>query len=237
MKWWFSFLSLILLLVATTSAEDADYDDDAYTAQTLEPCNGGMVQVTSLQVLCDSPYTFYYGNGANRDSAKCNYGDKATISVEFDVEEDIEDAYSIYMSVGAYDGYDEQLYYGDQVDICNSVGYDCRSAGSYSFSVKTQFAYVDGKDSKFVPLLELAFGDGSSEGDFSFGGVNIKCDKNQNNGHWNSPNAGSYRTYTFLANYSILIATVAIVSVFAVVLWKQSAAEFEDARPFLQQKL
>jgi hypothetical protein len=49
-----------------------------------EICEDGIVQVTSIKTVCDSPYTFYYGNGANRNSESCNFGDKATIMVSFE---------------------------------------------------------------------------------------------------------------------------------------------------------
>ena len=41
--------------------------DDAY-AQTVVPCEKGVVQVTGISLLCNSPYTYYWGNGANRNS-------------------------------------------------------------------------------------------------------------------------------------------------------------------------
>lgn len=65
---------------------DDTVDDTSYQRYAYPPkiCKDGIVQVTSLQTVCDSPYTFYYGNGANRNSESCNYGDKATITAYFE---------------------------------------------------------------------------------------------------------------------------------------------------------
>jgi hypothetical protein len=88
-----------------------DGDDDFSYPESnsqLETCDDEIVQVKSLSVLCDSPYTFYYGNGANRNSQTCNYGDKATITVYFEVTDDLDDT-NIYMVMSVYAGYGNEV--------------------------------------------------------------------------------------------------------------------------------
>jgi len=61
-------------------------------------CDDSVVQVTALYAVCDSPYTFYYGNGASRNSPVCSYGDKLSFEVHFEVVDDIvQDGDSMYV--------------------------------------------------------------------------------------------------------------------------------------------
>jgi len=64
---------------------------------TVEACENSAIQVRKMEVLCDSPYTFYYGNGANQNSPLCDYGDKATISVQFRVVADLDSYSDVFM--------------------------------------------------------------------------------------------------------------------------------------------
>ena len=98
----FFFLIVALLALYCRAADDDGNnnddnagDDDSYQTP-VEICEDMLVSVTAIQVLCDSPKTYYYGSGINRNSLVCDYGDKATITVDFDVMMDM----------------------GDDVDIC-----------------------------------------------------------------------------------------------------------------------
>jgi hypothetical protein len=219
-------------LSATSASNDDFYRDDDYwaTAQQVNPCDDGVVQVTALEVSCDSPYTFYYGNGANRNSPVCDYGDKATITVNFTVTEDIDNNATFYAETAAFSPSEEQLYKTGPFDVCEAVGGDCQYAGSYQFKIKTQFAYIDGSDSKFVPLQQMSFGYGQ-DGDTSLGGVNIECEGR--NGIWSVTEQGWIPNETFFTDYGILIGTVAAVVVFAGLLWRQGLEQLDDESPLL----
>lgn len=228
-----AFLWLLLLAVVVRS-EDAgdDQSNDDGNLQTLEGCNG-IVQITSLEVLCDSPYTFYYGNGAHRNSAYCDYGDKATIKVSFYVTDDLGDT-TIYMQMGAYTDNDEELFKSQSVDVCGSyVGSSCSYEASYSFSKQVQFAYIDGDQTQFVPFMEFAFSS-QADGGYNLGGANIDCDmSNQDyfidwmNGRTNST-VLQYRTQSFLSNYGILLGTIAVLGFFVFLLVKQHSDRIEE---------
>jgi len=77
-------LYVLSLFLSIANAEDSYYaaGDDDYVPQSLPVfvCDDSVVVVTFLTVECNSPYTFYYGNGANRQSSVCDYGDKATVT-------------------------------------------------------------------------------------------------------------------------------------------------------------
>mmetsp|Transcript_22703 Transcript_22703/g.34330 ORF Transcript_22703/g.34330 Transcript_22703/m.34330 type:complete len:247 (+) Transcript_22703:70-810(+) len=203
------------------------YQSYDYNPQIVEPCENGIVQVVNITVSCDGPYTFYYGSGVNRNSPVCDYGDKATVTVGFYVEEDLES--SIYMQMSAYNAADEQLYLGDAVDLCSKVGEECNYEGYYEFSTKVAFASLDGEEAKFVPLLEIAFSDEADNG-YGLGGVNIEC----------GDNAGSYfdwmnirtnetmnkvKNATFMQDYGILIGTCIALAILAFVLIKSTSSK------------
>jgi hypothetical protein len=211
--------------------DDAAAGDDAY-AQAVVPCEKGVVQVTGISLLCNSPYTYYWGNGANRNSVVCDYGDKAQIEVSFTVTDDLDG--DIYMTMAAsYEN--EQLYLGESVELCyNYVGESCSAAGDYTFKKKIQFAYLDGSYEKFVPKLEIAFSD-SADGSYSLGGVNIYCqenddadDDNNNNQDWSANNnevATLSSVQVFFMNYGILVGTVVVMSGFSLFLWYHNRGE------------
>ena len=230
MQWWVLLVSLLVLMaLEMTNAANNYYNsngDSSYsTGSKVEPCEKGVVQVTSISLLCNSPYTFYYGNGANRQSVVCDYGDKANIEVSFTVTEDLYDNTDIYMKMAVfYQG--EQLYRGDSVEVCyNFVGGPCTYAGQYTFKKKIQFAYLNGSYTKFVPTLEIAFSD-SADGSYRLGGVNIECaedeDDDQNIVNWSDfegPEQANNPVETFLLNFGILIGTVIVISGFALFLF------------------
>lgn len=222
---------------AAATGDDGYYyatDDDGSTSSSssssgskVVACEKGVVQVTSISLLCNSPYTFYYGNGANRQSQVCDYGDKANIEVTFSVTDDLEDGTDIYMKMAAFNE-GEQLYRGDSVELCyNFVGSSCTTAGEYTFKKKIQFAYIDdGTYAKFVPTLEIAFSD-SADGSYRLGGVNIECaedeDDDQNIVNWSDSDlqgtASRSHVESFFLDFGILIGTVIVISGFSLFLF------------------
>lgn len=220
MRWLLVSLLIVIALQATHAADDATDDDVAYSSGAqVQPCEKGVVQVTSIDLLCNSPYTFYYGNGANRQSQVCDYGDKANIEVSFTVTEQLEEGTDIYMKMAAFYG-GEQLYRGDAVELCyNFVGDNCTAAGDYTFKKKIQFAYTDGTYAKFIPTLEIAFSD-SADGSYRLGGVNIECEEYQDDDQniWSANDDSDTNSSTgslFLLDYGILMGTVVVISGFS----------------------
>jgi hypothetical protein len=227
MRWFLVSLLIAIALQATHAANDDDAAaDDAVDYQyssgaQVQPCEKGVVQVTSIELLCNSPYTFYYGNGANRQSQVCDYGDKANIEVSFTVTEDLEEGTDIFMKMAAFYG-GEQLYRGDSVEVCyNFVGDACTALGDYTFKKKIQFAYSDGTYAKFIPTLEIAFSD-SADGSYRLGGVNIDCeeyqDDDQNIVDWSDSDTEGTTTESIFLDYGILIGTVVVISGFTLFL-------------------
>lgn len=204
--------------------------------QQVQPCNGGVVQVTSLEVLCDSPYAYYYGNGANRNSKTCNDGDKATITVQLTVTEDLEDV-GIYMSMGIYSS-EEMVYSSSPRDLCAFyIGKQCTLSGNYYFSKQVQLA--EGNVEHFVPTVHMSFST-EADGGYNLGGVNIDCvwDDGENISYsdWAARKAAQEKGFRgFLANYGIFIGTVSVIGVFVFVLWQQGSDRID--LPDAQQRL
>jgi hypothetical protein len=234
-----AFLALLLLVLqprivdSTYSyTDDGDYEDYAVdTSQVVQVCKNSVVEVKSITVTCDSPYTFYYGNGAKRSSPTCDYGDKVTLEVEFTVNEAIES--TIYAQLSSYNSANEQLYLGGSVDLCSTyVGSSCISAGDYSFQTKMQIQYIDGNEANFVPLWEIAFSE-SADGGYDLGGVNIGCNTDGETNYINWVNIRTnttllhQKTETFAQEYGILLITSIALFALAFVLSRQNKDQLD----------
>jgi hypothetical protein len=200
--------------------------------QSVLVCDGSVVAVKSVSVLCDSPYAYYYGNGAHRKSLYCDYGDKVALTVSLDVLKDLDENSIVYMTLAMSIG-DELLYHQASMDLCATIGEDCTKAGTYQFSQYFSFAYVSGGGySKFVPLAEMGFS-AYAEGGYDLGGLNIVCSEgevgasNAINNWWSAANATYILNFrpdpgTFGNKYGILTGTILVVCIFALVLMRQS---------------
>eukprot|EP00545_Synedropsis_sp_CCMP1620_P006047 CAMPEP_0119028838 /NCGR_PEP_ID=MMETSP1176-20130426/39627_1 /TAXON_ID=265551 /ORGANISM="Synedropsis recta cf, Strain CCMP1620" /LENGTH=255 /DNA_ID=CAMNT_0006985071 /DNA_START=1 /DNA_END=768 /DNA_ORIENTATION=+ len=229
-----AFFSLLLLVLESSIvsstysyADDGDYEDYAVdTSQVVQVCDESLVEVANITITCDSPYTFYYGNGAKRSSPTCDYGDKVTLSVDLTVTQDIESA--IYVQMSAYNSANEQLFLGSSVDLCSTyIGSSCLSAGDYAFTTNMQFQYIDGSEANFVPIWEIAFSD-TEDGGYDLGGVNIECDMDEESSYidWVNTRTNTtllnQRTETFAQEYGILFMTSIALVTLAVVLARQN---------------
>jgi hypothetical protein len=234
-----AFLALLLLVLqprivdSTYSyTDDGDYEDYVVdTSQVVQVCEDSIVEVNNITVTCDSPYTFYYGNGAKRSSPICDYGDKVTLDIEFTVNEAI--ASPIYAQLSSYNSANEQLYLGGVVDLCSTyVGSSCVAAGDYSFQTNMQFQYIDGGEASFVPLWEIAFSD-SADGGFDLGGVNIECNKDDGTNYIDWVNIRTNttllneKTESFAQEYGILLITSIALFALAFVLSRQNKDQLD----------
>jgi len=233
---------ILLLLALATLAEAADnYDDDLYayddqyaanddgggssssssggyqaahSGMALKVCEDSVVAVTYMSVLCDSPYTFYYGNGANRKSYVCDYGDKATLDVELQVVDDLqEEDGEIFFTMAAFDDANNLLMSTYPEQLCQNYlgGFDCTKAGTYNFQKKIKFGtpYGNANQTKFYPEIHMAFSTKSDSG-YNLGAVNIECQQwNQDQPSYVAWSDESPRTPAeeFVIAYGLLIVT------------------------------
>ena len=160
---------------------------EAYTESIIENCDNSIVEANVVNILCDSPYTYSYGNGAHRNSQVCDYGDMATITIYFDVVNDgLSDIDNIYMTMGVYANKveTELLFSAMNVDLNDLVGSTVQEEGTYTFSMRIMFDKVYGDNSQFVPSFEFGFSSQQDEG-YNLGGVNINCDYTGNSSPYN----------------------------------------------------
>jgi hypothetical protein len=184
----------------------------------LNVCADSVVAVTYMTITCDSPYTFYYGNGANRNSPVCDYGDKVTLSVTIKVMDDLqEEDTDIYFTLAAFDSDVGGLLLTSTVpeNLCRDyIGSDCTKAGIYTFYKKLKFGSPGGNLTKFRPEIHIAFSTQSDSG-YNLGGVNMEClesDKNEPAYVAWSSNAPKTATQEFTAEYGMLLGTCVLIA-------------------------
>lgn len=172
------FLFLTSLGLSSSSSSSYSYYKNYETPPSIDlsVCSDSVVAVQYLAVLCDSPYTFYYGNGANRHSVRCDYGDKATLYTTFSVLDDLQDKDTeIYVTMAAYDDANNYLASTFPERLCQDyVGNDCTRAGTYKFQRKLKFGSSYGNQTQFIPVIHMAFSTQSDSG-YNLGAVNMEC--------------------------------------------------------------
>lgn len=253
-----AILSLLLLAGQSTAAAEAtttttttatttqakspprtlQYYDD-YTP-ALETCDDLIVQVSGIYTVCDSPQTYYYGSGVNRNSKTCNFGDKATTTVYFDVTEDLDT--SIYVVMSVYAGYGNDILTSTTPkNLKKYVGYSCKSAGSYSFTYSTTMGSASSSSNygAFIPFTQVAFSS-DTNGDYNLGAANIPCQwDNREFGEWTEVTAKSsqFTSQDFLMEYGILISTVAFCLSFVAIFARVTQLRHKRVKELHNQKV
>jgi hypothetical protein len=214
-----------------------NYDDDRYSGQdyqqSLAVCDNSVVEVTAMSVTCSTPYTFYYGNG-HRNSPTCEYGDKATVTVNLDVNGDLESGVNIYMTMAAVTN-GEILVSTQPMDLCeNYVGSSCTTSGSYSFTQKLKLSSSGdgGNATKFVPSIQMAFST-SADGGYILGAVNIECEQwdeeNPAYAHWTKVEPVQLPAWeSFAFKNALLIGTCVLLAGFAGTIYANSYRPDDD---------
>ena len=207
------------------------YGGQSYdTSVEFTACDDSVVKVTYLTIECNSPYTFYYGNGANRDSPTCDYGDKATIAGTIDVVDDLQNGDDVYVTMAAYDDDDNHIATIEPTNLCDTyIGSDCTVAGTYSFSARMKFEQPDGgNQTQFIPSVQMAFSTKADSG-YNLGAVNMEClEWDQNNPSyvdWSDKSPNRSRIQVFLANNILLFGTCISLVAFSVFIWRQARRE------------
>ena len=202
-----------------------------YGARDFSVCDGSVVKVMELYLLCDSPYTFYYGNGANRHSPVCNYGDKVSFEVRFRVTDDIQDNEPIYVTMAMYDDQDQLLASTEPANLCDDfVGSDCTSAGYYKFSSRMRLPYPASEtysEERFLPQMHMAFSTSSDSG-YNLGAMNIECeqwDEVTDGTTWLANNPPKSGINGFLSDYGLLVLSCVVLGSLASFLWRRAAEQ------------
>jgi hypothetical protein len=211
-----------------SSSYDDYYSNEYYSgARDFSVCDGSVVKVYELYVLCDSPYTFYYGNGAHRNSPVCNYGDKVTFQVRFRVTDDLQENAPIYTTIAIYDDQKALLLSTDPLKLCEDyVGSACTYAGYYKFSTRMRLPYPssDSSSAQFLPQIHMAF---STQADYGYnlGAMNIQCQQWNDGASWLPNKRPRSALQAFVVDYGLLLISCTGISALCVFLWKQAGLQ------------
>jgi hypothetical protein len=204
--------------------DNADYDADyAYSNNgflDFTTCSDGVVQVTNVKILCDSPYEWSSGNGAHRNIPLCDYGDTATITVYFSVSKTLGYSDNIFIDMGVYALKDdlELLWEQNAVELSTLVGHSCTTQGTYAFATSGSFASFDTDMSEFYPYVEIAFSTAADQGT-NLGGVNVQCQLDNFFNAWaGTKSSHGTRAGKFLLNLFISAAVLGFIGAGAYVV-------------------
>lgn len=173
---------------------------NTYYTNSLSVCSDSSIDVTGVQVLCDTPGVWYYGSSGYRDSQSCQVGDKAYLTITFDIVEENMSA-DIYLTLEILGGSQEVFAFRNALlcslgTLSESSGASCPEQGSYSISTKFYFEadtssnshdddawndrYLGDDDSddddsytpSFTPLVTVGFASSKNRDDYDLGGAN-----------------------------------------------------------------
>lgn len=215
---------LLVILWVNVVAEDEEMYYNEFTV-----CADASIAITNIQLLCDSPGTYYYGSQKYRNSADCQGGDKARLYVEFQIVEDLEEEAYMTMyaqgggSVSSYSLYTDELIC-DISDISNDYGYTVCADGyarAGYYKLEQQFYWGDDDDQHdddgyvgFTPMVVIGFAsDEYEEEGYDLGGANTNsCEDGTNTQYTQGVAKTAVNTIgTFLKTFGILVGCVALI--------------------------
>jgi len=196
-------------------------------------CDDSLIEIQSVQVLCDSPGTYYYGQGGYRKAETCKLEDKAHLYGTFYISQDLYAASPYaYLQVDAYGQGEEFSAFQPTLlcqlgDLKSTSGATCPSPGYYSFHSKFYLSSSSGQssDTEFVPYMRFYFSSDGASGNHDLGGANLKkCSDDSNN--WWQPSVNSQSSDVevsrMLSQNGLLFFSMFFISAFACVLYWQS---------------
>ena len=217
----------------TVATNDYNGNNDGYQScpSPISSCSSSVVQVYDISWVCNSRYTYRWGNGAHVNSILCANQDYATFSVSFYVVDTITEVSDIYVSMAIQDYKTRNIIQSRApCYLCNMVGTSCTGKGDYTFSM--DFRIVNNGDSSssddFCPVLIMAFSTEEDSG-YNLGAVNMECEE------WDNALATWTETHTvtprdWLRNYGMILATGICLIIFSGFVWQQArrAATFRS---------
>ena len=240
-----SWLVLLLLLRTPCSLASSTSSNSTSSSSTIQLCADTPIEVTGISLLCDSPGTFYYGSGKYRNNEYCKTGDKAKLTVTFDVIGDISNIDPLFTLKARGDGETIVVYKNARLCYLGTLSStDGSSCGGYgSFSISTQFYWsktnstttrsstsssdsTTTADQLFSPYVSVGFHSNRDPNKYDLGGANT--DMCQGNSIMTALNEIRERHYGPIASIIwsslVLIGTLVILGMFAWYLWRRPSS-------------
>lgn len=226
-----SQIGLLLLTVGCSLANDSYSDSsakDGYSSFTV--CSDSSIQVTSVALLCDSSGTFYYGSGKYRDSVTCKAGDKAKVTITFDIVKNLNGVEPLLTLTTT--GSTEAVTIYKNARLCylgtlrTTSGTSCASVGSYTLSTQLYWAGSSSSESSaFTPYVSIGFHSSKDASKYDLGGANTKMCPGNVVTSWtkNARDTGVFEKpfVAFMLSFFVLIGTIGILGMFAWYLWQR----------------
>jgi hypothetical protein len=217
---------------------DANSNGDGDTV-----CDDTAIEVSEVQIYCDSPGTFYYGSGKYRNSQNCTAGDKGQYIVDFYINDaatiEATGGYPVIdvSATGSIGWYQYNQKVSENVDLCSLSslkslsGSVCPAEGKYR--IKSNFFWEEDAsyDGVFSPTLTIGFKSSEYENTYDYGGANTPyCSGTTFFTTWKN---GAKKVYAnsvevFLKTFGILAFTIAVMVSFIWLMVKKPIS-FKDA--------
>jgi hypothetical protein len=228
----FLWSSVIASGSSSSSSSSSSSDNSTSILNNIELCADTPIEVTGISILCDSPGTFYYGSGKYRNSQYCKTGDKAKLTVTFDVIGDISDVDPLFTLQANGDSETVIVYKNARLCYLGTLSStDGSACGGYgSFSIATQFYWAKSTTSTdtneqqlFSPYVSVGFHSTRNPNKYDLGGANtdmcqgssILTALNEIREHHNGP------LVSIILSSLVLLGTLIILGMFAWYLWRR----------------
>jgi hypothetical protein len=131
----------------------------------------------------------------------------------------------IYYTLAAYDDAGNMLTSTTPENLCRDyIEQDCTRAGIYTFEKRLRFETPNGNQTKFYPIIQMAFSTKSDSG-YNLGAINMQCVESDQNQPafvaWSEESRRSVH-HNFGVEYGMLIATCCLLIVISAAIVKRS---------------
>lgn len=230
---------IFLLLPFAVLTEDV-VEDDGDLGSSMQVCSDVDIEVTALSLLCDSPGTFYYGSGKYRNNPYCKSGDKAKLTVGFEIVGDLSEIDPLLTLTAKGDGETVTIYKNARLcylgTLHSSSGVSCGGYGN--FTVDTQFYWTNDDDTtyqSFAPYISVGFHSERDPDKYDLGGANTDMCAGGSFTTWsddiNQSNRFSGPIASIVWSALVLIGTLVVLGMFALYLWRRPAREPTFTQP------
>lgn len=213
-------------LLAVVSAEDSQTTSNSNQVSSEQyynkftVCDDSPIIVEDIEMLCDSPGTYYYGSGKYRNSADCQAGDKGKIKITFQLTEDLQSAPYFTLSVHGYGTVPGETFYSNEqlcsISSLSTLNNQVTCPGKGWYTVSRTFHWGDQNDSyeySFVPKVTVGFTSNPQKGLYDMGGANTNLCSGDTFTNWTKGvrRSAANTIKTFLATFGILLGAIAAV--------------------------